>query len=160
MFNGEIGNPDLRPEKSKTLNASVGGQGSGWSWELIGFARETRNLIDLSGETPDPDVFQFINLPGKVKARGFEAVGNVDVAPWLSLQGSYTHTRTRPQGTNLQLAGVPKDFAQAVVDFHRKAVRSAARSSATTWAASSTPSPAASAGSSAASMRWSTSPAT
>jgi vitamin B12 transporter len=86
--------------------------------ELIGFARDTKNLIDLSGETPDPDVFTFINLPGKVKARGFEVVGNVDVSPSLSLQGSYTHARTKPEGTDLQLAQVPKDTAQGVVSFH------------------------------------------
>lgn len=116
--NGEVGNPNLKPETSRNFNASVGGQGEGWSLELIGFARDTRNLIDLSGETPDPDVFTFINLPGKVRARGFEIVGNVDVTPSLSLQGSYTHARTKPAGTDLQLAQVPKDTAQAVVSFH------------------------------------------
>ena len=72
--NGEIGNPNLKPETSQNFNASIGGHGEGWSLELIGFARDTKNLIDLSGETPDPDVFTFINLPGKVKARGFEVV--------------------------------------------------------------------------------------
>jgi vitamin B12 transporter len=116
--NGEIGNPNLKPETSQNFNASIGGHGQGWSLELIGFARDTKNLIDLSGETPDPDVFTFINLPGKVKARGFEVVGNVDVSPSLSLQGSYTHARTKPEGTDLQLAQVPKDTAQGVVSFH------------------------------------------
>ena len=118
LNNGEIGNPNLKPETSQNFNASIGGHGQGWSLELIGFARDTKNLIDLSGETPDPDVFTFINLPGKVKARGFEVVGNVDVSPSLSLQGSYTHARTKPEGTDLQLAQVPKDTAQGVVSFH------------------------------------------
>lgn len=115
--NGEIGNPNLKAETSRNFNASIGGQGDGWSLELIGFARDTKNLIDLSGPTPDPDVSQFINLPGKVMARGFEVVGNVDVTASVSLQGSYTHARTRPEGTDLQLAQVPKDTAQAVVSF-------------------------------------------
>ena len=71
--NGEIGNPNLKPERASNVNASIGGQMAGISWELIGFLRETKDLISLDGETPDPDVFTFINLPDKVKARGFEA---------------------------------------------------------------------------------------
>jgi outer membrane cobalamin receptor len=118
LNNGEIGNPNLRPEKSTNLNASVGGQGAGWKWELIGFARDTEDLIDLSGETPDPDVLTFINLPGKVRARGFEAVVEGQLNDWLSAQASYTHARTRASGSSLQLAGVPKDIAQGLVTFH------------------------------------------
>jgi vitamin B12 transporter len=116
--NNEIGNPNLKPEKSRNLNASVGGQGGGWTWELIGFARDTKDLISLSGETPDPNVQTFINLPGTVRARGFEAVGTADLNPSFSFSGSYTHARTKPAGTSLQLAGVPKDVAQATLDWH------------------------------------------
>jgi vitamin B12 transporter len=117
LNNGEIGNPNLRPEKSKNLNLSVGGQASGWHWELIGFARDTTDLIDLSGETPDPDVFTFINLPGTVRARGVEAVVSADLGEAFTLQGSYTHAQTRPSGSSQQLAGVPKDIAQAVLSY-------------------------------------------
>ena len=116
--NGEVGNPNLKPERSRTLNASLGGQTRGLRWELIGFARETRDLIDLSGATPDPDVLTFINLPDKVKVRGFEATANVDPMPWLTLSGSFTHARTRQTGSNLQLAGVPRNHAQARIDIH------------------------------------------
>ncbi|HEY8005020.1 MAG TPA: TonB-dependent receptor [Phenylobacterium sp.] len=118
LFNGEVGNPNLKPETATNLNGSIGGQGMTWGWELIGFRRETKNLIDLSGETPDPDVLTFINLPGKVTARGVEAVGHAELAPYLSVQGSYTHARTRQTGSSLQLNGVPQDTAQAVVDIH------------------------------------------
>ncbi|THD77368.1 MAG: TonB-dependent receptor [Phenylobacterium sp.] len=118
LNNGEVGNANLRPEKSRNLNASVGGQGGGWRWELIGFARDTRDLIDLSGETPDPDVFTFINLPGTVRARGFEATATGDLTPSVSAQASYTHVSTRQSGSSLQLAGVPKDIAQGVIDVH------------------------------------------
>ena len=120
--NGEIGNPNLRPETATNVTASVGGQGgapgAGWSWELIGFHRETKNLIDLSGPTPDPDVFTFINLAGKVTAEGFEAVARADITPSVSLQGSYTHNRTRQTGSSLQLNTVPEDTAQATIDLH------------------------------------------
>jgi vitamin B12 transporter len=118
LFNNEIGNPNLKPETATNLNGSVGGQGMTWGWELIGFHRETKNLISLSGPTPDPDVDTFINLPGKVTANGFEAVGHVDLGPSVALQGSYTHTRTRQSGSSQQFDRVPEDLAQAVVDLH------------------------------------------
>ena len=116
--NQEIGNPNLKPETATNLNGSIGGEGMGWGWEVIGFHRETKNLIDLSGDTPDPDVFTFINLPGKVTASGFELVGHVDVGPSVSLQGSYTHSRTRQKGASQQLDRVPEDTAQAMLDYH------------------------------------------
>ena len=118
IVNQEIGNPNLKPETATNLSGSIGGEGTGWGWEVIGFHRETKNLIDLSGDTPDPDVFTFINLPDKVVARGVELVGHVDVSPSLSLQGSYTHARTRQRGSSRQLDRVPEDTAQAVVDIH------------------------------------------
>ena len=85
---------------------------------MIGFARRTRDLIDLSGATPDPDVLTFINLPDTVTVRGFEVVASAEPAPWLTLSGSLTHARTRQTGSNLQLAGVPRDHAQARADIH------------------------------------------
>jgi vitamin B12 transporter len=116
--NGEVGNPNLKPERSRTLNASIGGQMRGLNWELIGFARATRDLIDLAGPTPDLDVLTFINLPDKVTVRGFEATLSADPALWLTLSASFTHARTRQTGSTLQLAGVPRDHAQAHVDIH------------------------------------------
>ena len=118
LFNNEIGNPNLKPETASNLNGSLGGEGNGWGWELIGFHRETKNLIDLSGPTPDPDVDTFINLPGKVTASGFEAVGQAAINPSVSLQGSYTHTRTRQSGAATQFDRVPEDLAQATLDLH------------------------------------------
>jgi outer membrane receptor protein involved in Fe transport len=118
IFNGEIGNPNLKPERARNLNASIGGQMAGISWELIGFYRRTKDLISLDGETSDPDVFTFINLPDTVKATGFEADLTAEPTEYVSLKGSYTHARTRLSGAGRQLAGVPKDTAQAVFDLH------------------------------------------
>jgi vitamin B12 transporter len=118
LFNNEIGNPNLKPETATNFNGSIGGETSAWGWELIGFHRETKNLISLSGPTPDPDVDTFINLPGKVTASGFEAVGHVAINPSVSLQGSYTHTRTRQSGAATQFDRVPEDLAQATLDLH------------------------------------------
>jgi vitamin B12 transporter len=117
QFNNEIGNPNLKPETAKNLTLSVGGEGVSWGWELIGFHRETRNLISLSGPTPDPDVDTFINLPGKVTANGVELAGHVQMDASWSLQGSYTHNRTRQSGVSAQLSAVPEDTAQAVLEW-------------------------------------------
>ncbi len=119
LFNGEVGNPNLKPERSKNLNASIGGRGDMFTWELVGFARETKDLISLDGETPDPDVFTFVNLPDKVRATGFEALASAQATEALSLRASYTHTRTRLKGSGVQLAGVPKDHIQAGFDFRQ-----------------------------------------
>jgi outer membrane cobalamin receptor len=116
--NGEIGNPNLKPETATNLTGSIGGEGSGWGWEFIGFHRETKNLIDLSGDTPDPDVFTFINLPDKVTAKGIELVGHADLGPDFTAQASYTHSKTRQSGVARQLDRVPEDTAQAVLDWH------------------------------------------
>jgi len=118
VFNNEVGNPNLKAETANNVTVSVGGEGSRWGWEIIGFHRETKNLIDLSGETPDPDVFTFINLPGKVTAKGVEVVGHVEIGRSISLQGSYTHARTRQSGSSQQLDRVPEDTAQAQIDIH------------------------------------------
>ena len=116
LNNGEIGNPGLKPERSRNLNASIGGQTETFRAELIGFWRETRDLISLDGETPDPDVFQFINLPDKVKARGFEVTASGQATDWLSWRTGYTHARTKQTGSSLQLINVPKDYAMASVE--------------------------------------------
>jgi vitamin B12 transporter len=118
IFNEEIGNPNLKPETATAFTGSIGGHTQAFQWELIGFHRETKNLIDLSGDTPDPDVFTFINLSDKVTANGFEAVGDLILNPSLSLHGSYTHSRTRQSAVARQLDRVPEDTAQAALDIH------------------------------------------
>lgn len=117
LNNGEIGNPDLKPERSRNLNVSIGGQTEVFRAELIGFWRETNDLISLAGATPDPDVLQFINLPDKVKARGFEVTAYGKAAgDWVSWKAAYTHARTKQTGTSLQLINVPKDYAMASLE--------------------------------------------
>ena len=118
LNNGEIGNPNLKPERARNLNASVGAQGAGWKLELVGFYRRTKDLISLDGATPDPDVLQFINLPDKVTAKGFEVVATWSPADWLTWNGAYTHARTKQSGSALQLTAVPKDYGRLSIDLH------------------------------------------
>ncbi len=120
--NGEVGNPNLRPEHSTNLNASIGIHhrmpGGVLNAEVIGFWRTTKDLIDLSGPTPDPDVFTFINLPDKVKVRGFELTASAELDPGLSLTASYTHARAHMEGSSDQITAIPKDIAQGGIDYH------------------------------------------
>ncbi|WP_296600413.1 TonB-dependent receptor [Phenylobacterium sp.] len=116
LNNGEIGNPDLKPERSRNLNLSIGGQTEAFRVEAIAFFRDTKDLISLDGATPDPDVLQFINLPDKVKARGFELSASGQATDWVSWKAAYTHARTKQTGSALQLVNVPEDFGMASVD--------------------------------------------
>jgi len=116
LNNGEIGNSDLKPERSENLNLSVGGETEAFRVEVIAFFRDTKDLISLAGDTPDPDVLQFINLPDKVKARGFELTASGRANDWVSWKASYTHARTKQTGSSLQLINIPRDFGMASVD--------------------------------------------
>jgi vitamin B12 transporter len=118
MNNGEIGNPDLKPERARNLNASIGAQGEGWKVELVGFYRRTKDLISLDGETPDPDVFQFINLPDKVTGKGVELVATWAPVDWMTWNGAYTHARTKQSGSSAQLGNIVKDYARLAIDLH------------------------------------------
>jgi outer membrane cobalamin receptor len=120
--NGEVGNPNLKPEHSSSINGSIGGRfplmDGAITWEAIGFWRQTTDLIDLSGDTPDPDVFTFINLPDKVTVKGVELALRADLSPSLGLNASYTHSDATQTGSGLQLAGIPRDIASGGLDWH------------------------------------------
>lgn len=120
--NGEVGNPNLKPEHSTNVNGSIGGRlhlmDGQINWEVIGFWRQTTDLIDLSGDTTDPDVLTFINLPDKVTARGVQLVLSADISRSLRIDAAYTHSDATMTGSSLQLAGIPKDVASGGIDWH------------------------------------------
>ncbi len=120
--NQEVGNPNLRPERSESVNGSLGGRvplmDGVVNWELIGFLRDTKDLIDGSGATPDPNVSTFINVPGKVRVRGVEAAVDASLTPALSVKASYTHARAKADGSSQQFKAIPEDQAQGALDYH------------------------------------------
>lgn len=113
----ERGNPNLKPERSFSANVSVGGRASLLHWELIGFARNIKNLIDFAtfDDVTQQDVFG--NLDGEVHVRGGELVVGADFTPDWSLNANYTHSRSRQEGGQ-QLAKIPKDLVKASLDYH------------------------------------------
>ncbi len=86
------GNPDLRPEKSRTFDVGLEQRLAGGRLraEVTYFHHEYKDLITYSMTDYTTFAGTFVNL-GKTRARGFEAV--VEAAPTrhLRLTGQYTH---------------------------------------------------------------------
>jgi vitamin B12 transporter len=115
----ERGNPNLKAEKSRNLNLSVGGgvpMGAGsFNWEVVGFARDVSNLIDYVYD-PVQDLDQISNVPGKVKVRGAQAVLSAQAGNGVSGRLSFTRNNSEdPDGQ--QISRVPKSVVQASLDY-------------------------------------------
>lgn len=117
----EVGNPNLKPERSSYLNASIGGlSGSaeqGFGWELVGFFRNVKDLIkivdaDGGGETLD-------NTDGTTRVRGGELILSARLASGVSANASFTLTDARPAGTDLQQQEIPKSQAKLAVGYDK-----------------------------------------
>jgi outer membrane cobalamin receptor len=117
--NDERGNPDTKPEQSTNINASVGGNFGmrAIRWEVIGFARDIKNLIGLADfdSVTNQDVFG--NVPGTVRVRGVEVALDAVFTPDIS--GSFSYTRSEAKdSTHLQIRRVPEQLAKATLDYH------------------------------------------
>ena len=116
----ERGNPDLKAESSKNANVSIGGYLPGLRslhWEVIGFFRDVKNLIDYDTFDPVTDQDVFGNVPGTVRIRGGEVVVDGALTDEISGSASYTYSSSKQDG-GLQLANIPKSLAKATLDYH------------------------------------------
>ena len=117
----ERGNPNLRPERSRSINASIGGTVSTsqtrFTWEVIGFARDIKDLIDFGffDEATGQDVFD--NVPGTVRVRGGELALGATVADFLSAHASFEMNQSRLDDGE-QLTRIPRQVGKADLDFH------------------------------------------
>jgi vitamin B12 transporter len=136
-----LGNPNLEPEESRSINASIGGAidpAGAFSWQVTGFARDVDNLIsdaafadvglDPAALYPDidPSFYAngiFFNVPGKVQVRGFEltarAAGGRACLPERTVveQGDAV---TRLQAQHLHMAGSTSGEFQQVARAQRR----------------------------------------
>jgi vitamin B12 transporter len=112
----EAGNPNLKPEQSLNLNASVGGKvafGDGaLNWKATYFFRNISNLIDADYDNPAFPEGIFVNVAQKVKVRGAEFVLDAALAEAWHVSASYTYTRSRNPGSSAQRDRTPKQFAK------------------------------------------------
>ncbi len=99
-----MGNPDLEGEKSRNLNAALGGTagvGREMSWEFILFKREIDNLIGSANGVR-------INTDETVDFDGWEVEFNLALTSTWSTNFDYVNTTAEARGTSEQIVGVPE----------------------------------------------------
>lgn len=90
-----FGNPDLRPEKSKSLNLGLARHAQRWRWTLNAYETRIDDLISY-----DSSIFLPNNID-KARIRGVEFTVDTTLAGWdLSAQLSHTDPRNRSGGGN------------------------------------------------------------
>jgi vitamin B12 transporter len=117
-----VGNPNLKPESSDNLNASIGGTvgASRVSWEFVYFRRYVENLIrDVDDGTGSGNTIAE-NVAGKVRVYGNQIV--LKFAPTDMLSASVSYTKNNSQ-SNLTaggydtIPGIPDDQIAASLNF-------------------------------------------
>jgi vitamin B12 transporter len=122
----ERGDPNLKPETSTFANVSLGGAVSvavvPLKWELIGFYRDARNLIDYQSFDVTTNQNVFGNAPGAVIVRGAEATLGAPITAALSASFDATYNHARETGSDLQFDQIPVTQMKAGLDYHPKAI--------------------------------------
>lgn len=114
----EQGNPNLKPERSKYLNISVGGRAGAdaqFGWEATAFLRDVEDLISIvdapgGGETLD-------NTEGTTRVRGGELVLSARLPADISALASVTFTSAELAGTSVQQQEIPKSLAKLSLSY-------------------------------------------
>jgi outer membrane receptor for ferrienterochelin and colicins len=119
------GNPDLRPETSRSAQAGVEWQPRPWLWlSASGFYNGLRELIAAISEPDDGSGtlrFSYGNV-GRARTSGLEAAALV-TAGRLGVELGYALTRTRDLDEDRALEGVPAQRATATVRWRDPASR-------------------------------------
>jgi len=116
--NDERGNPNLKPERSFNINGSVGGTADDrrYRWEVIGFLRNVKNLIDYDTFDAKTNQDVFGNVPGMVRVRGAEVDLGADFTDWsASVNYTYSHS---VNGNNLQIDRIPVHEVKTTIEYH------------------------------------------
>ena len=124
-----VGNPNLKPESSDNLNASIGGMvGSSTrvSWELVYFRRYIENLIrDVDDGTGSGNTIAE-NVDGKVRVYGNQIVLKFVPSDSWSANVSYTHNDSQSNLTSGgydTIPGIPKEQVAASLNFEPRSKR-------------------------------------
>lgn len=114
FFNSEtvVGNPDLKPEETKTLNYGAGLQrsinGRHFAIDVGGFSTDISNRIQTTrGLTPNTR----FNNDAVTEIRGLVADVEYQFSSNLTASLSYTRQDAQLQGSNLQIDATPEWFA-------------------------------------------------
>lgn len=93
-----ISNPDLKPEKSRSLEIGVRGDQGDLQYSVSAYTNryrdfiEERSLVGGTGTSADPRIFQSVNLT-RAKIRGFEVAAQWQFLPEWTLRGAYARSR-------------------------------------------------------------------
>ncbi|HVY90918.1 MAG TPA: TonB-dependent receptor [Hyphomonadaceae bacterium] len=130
----EQGNPNLKGEESTNYELGLGGQGSWFSWELTGFRRKIKDLIQIitlvdTRAVGSPGNYgcsddlvrgcydTFDNNGSPVTAEGGELTMTAQLPNAISATFDWTHSKTEVDGTSGQIADTPKDTAKLIFDW-------------------------------------------
>lgn len=99
-----IGNPELKPERSRTVELGLQGEHDTLRWQAVWFDGRYRDFIERTliggtGSQANPQVFQFVNL-GEARIRGHEARLAWQPAWDWSLEAGYAQARGESAGDN------------------------------------------------------------
>jgi len=105
-----IGNPNLKPETSRSIELGARGRTGGWRYAAAVFDGRFEDFIEQvtvggTGAIADPLRFQFINL-SEVRIRGVEARVAYRLSPAWQFEGSYAQARGTDEHRNLPLNSV------------------------------------------------------
>lgn len=91
-----IGNPDLKPETSDTVELGLRGESGTLRWTATAFKSRYKDFIEAnvkvggSGTAADPTIYKAVNL-NRVDIRGVEATLDWAVHPGWTLSARYAH---------------------------------------------------------------------
>ena len=87
----EVGNPGLRPERSRSIEAGLEWQGRDAGMSMTGYQQQHRDLIQYVSAAPGEPTYA--NL-GAARSRGLETTISVRPRPWLTFRGRWTWSAT------------------------------------------------------------------
>lgn len=102
-----IPNPNLRPEKSRTLELGTRGSSGVIEWEAVAFTGRYKDFIEdlVTVQTAPVLQFQSVNRQS-VTLRGFELKGSARLSARTTLRAAYGQTRGTDTARNLPLNSV------------------------------------------------------
>ena len=108
------GNLDLTPEKNSTIEAGfeVGLLNEKITLNVVGFQREEKNSFGFYTE-PVTFASKYVNIEGKHKARGVEAMISYSFSNSLKINGNYTFTQVEQQLSQL----IPKHKSNISLEY-------------------------------------------
>lgn len=120
----ELGNPNLKPEESLSVNAGLGGTLAGGRvhWQATAFARRIDRLIDIDTADPAYPEGIYTNSQSRVNVRGAELVLGAVLADAWHVDASYTYARARNAGASLQRDRTPEQLARGTVAWRPRAL--------------------------------------